>query len=495
MDRLGDAEGADWRSIVSALRRAGLLQSVSPGDPPLSGLADDSRLVEGGELFLALPGVTTDGLRFVPQAMARGAAAVIAESVVDTGGVPVAEVADARQAARLIAAVWYGRPAQRLDLIGVTGTNGKTTTTALIRHLLNADGTVGSLGTLGAIDGAGRRVPSTAGLLTTPGPVDLQATLARMVAGGTSAVVLEASSHSLDQGRLDGLEFSAAVFTNLSRDHLDYHGTMAAYRSAKLSLGRLLGPDGAAVLNRDDDSWREAALEAPRRITFGLDPAADLRGEVSWLGAAGSRFEVSGRFGRRVVELPLVGGFNVANALGAAACAIALGVDLDLVAARLATAPQVPGRMERIARYPCPVIRDYAHTPDALDRVLAALRPLVPGRLIVVFGCGGDRDRGKRPLMGRIAAELSDVAILTSDNPRTEDPETILDDVEQGMGSIRHRRIVDRREAIAAALEEADPDDTVVLAGKGHETYQVIGTERQPFDEVAIVRELGGREG
>ncbi len=327
-------------------------------------------------------------------------------------------------------------------------------------------------------------------MLTTPGPVDLQATLAALAGSGVTRVVMEASSHSLDQGRLDGLQFAEALFTNLSRDHLDYHGTMEAYRDAKLRLTQYLELDGVAVINRDDAAWRE--VSGPRTVSFGEHVDADVRASHILLETSGSRFEISGAFGTRMVDLPLMGEFNVHNALAASAGALALGEDLDKVVQRLAAAPQVPGRMERISDRPCPVLRDYAHTPDALDRVLRTLRPLVPGRLIVVFGCGGDRDRGKRPIMGRIVAECADTPVLTSDNPRTEDPEAILDDVERGMVGTDHLRIVDRREAIAAALAAAAADDTVVLAGKGHETYQIIGTERVPFDEAAIVRELVG---
>jgi UDP-N-acetylmuramoyl-L-alanyl-D-glutamate--2,6-diaminopimelate ligase len=454
------------------------------------GLATDSREVSAGDLFMALPGSAADGHEFVQHAIGQGATAVIGERPAAGGAVAEAIVGDARRAAQVVAELWYGRPADGLDLIGVTGTNGKTTTTMLLRHLLNVQGSVGSIGTLGALDGNGQPVESTAGVLTTPGPVDLQATLAALAASGVRQVVMETSSHSLDQGRLDGLQFVEALFTNLSRDHLDYHGTMEAYRDAKLRLTQYLELDGVAVVNRDDEAWNQVA--GPRTVSFGEHADADVRASHILLETTGSRFEISGTYGTRIVDLPLMGEFNVHNALAAAAGALALGHDLDTVGQRLASGPQVPGRMERISDRPCPVLRDYAHTPDALERVLQTLRPLVRGRLIVVFGCGGDRDRGKRPLMGRIAAEWADLPVLTSDNPRTEDPETILDDVEKGMAGTDHLKMVDRREAIAAALSAAVADDTVVLAGKGHETYQIIGTERLAFDEAAIVRELLG---
>jgi UDP-N-acetylmuramoyl-L-alanyl-D-glutamate--2,6-diaminopimelate ligase len=370
----------------------------------------------------------------------------------------------------------------------VTGTNGKTTTTALIRHLLNARGTAASIGTIGALDGTGAAIPSTAGSLTTPGPIDLQATLAALAARGVADVVMEASSHSLDQGRLDGLTLAAGVFTNVTRDHLDYHGTMEAYLAAKLKLSALLGNSGSEIVNLDDPAWR-ALAPSGRRVTFGLHPAADVRAAEVVLDARGSRFTLTGRFGTMPASLPLLGDFNVANALAAAACALALGRPLAEVVARLAEAPQVPGRMEMLTDRPCVVLRDYAHTPDALERALAALRPLTRGRLLVVFGCGGDRDRGKRPMMGRIAADRADLAIVTSDNPRTENPDAIIDEIERGMGGAAHIRITDRLAAIRRAVAEAAPDDTILLAGKGHETYQVVGTEKQPFDEREIVRE------
>ncbi|MGH7630112.1 MAG: Mur ligase family protein, partial [Gemmatimonadales bacterium] len=296
-------------------------------------------------------------------------------------------------------------------------------------------------------------------------------------------------SHSLDQGRLDGLTFAAGVFTNLTRDHLDYHGSMEAYLAAKLKLAALLGVNGVAVVSADDDAWR-ALGSAGRRVTFGLRPEADLRACDIRLDARGSRFALSGRFGFAAAELPVLGDFNVANALAAAACGLALGQPLADVVERLATAPQVPGRMERLADRPCVVLRDYAHTPDALERALRTLRPLTRRRLIVLFGCGGDRDRGKRPLIGRVAAELADVAVVTSDNPRTESPEAIIDQIEEGMAGVPHLRIVDRLDAIERVLGEAGPGDTILLAGKGHETYQIVGTERRPFDEREIVQQL-----
>ena len=475
-----------WPELLLELRRLDLLVAAPELGPAPATLSADSRSIVPGAMYVAVRGSQADGHRFVADAVRRGAAAV----VVETPGAPgVGEIVvrDGRRAALALGAAWYGHPSSKLSLIGVTGTNGKTTTTGLIRHLLNATGTSGSIGTLGAFDGRDEAVLSTAGTLTTPGPIDLQATLAALVERGVDRVTMEASSHSLDQGRLDGLRFAAGVFTNLTRDHLDYHGTMESYLAAKLKLGGMLTERGVEVVNLDDTAW--AVLPASsRRVTFGLHPAADVRATGVVLDAAGSRFRLEGCFGTAEVSLPLLGDFNVANALAAAACALGLGMSLTQVTARLSTAPQVPGRMELLSETPCVVLRDYAHTPDALARALATLRPLTGGRLVVVFGCGGDRDKGKRPIMGRIAAEGSDVALVTSDNPRTEDPVAIIDDIEQGMRGVAHLRIVDRLEAIHTALGQARKGDTILLAGKGHETYQILGTEKVPFDEREIVR-------
>jgi UDP-N-acetylmuramoyl-L-alanyl-D-glutamate--2,6-diaminopimelate ligase len=481
----------DVAGLALALTRAGLLERPADRTVPVGGLTTDSRSVTPGVVYIAVRGSQADGHRFVPDALQRGAAALIVETP-QGSAVPELVVRDGRLAAIAVARAWYDNPGDRLTLIGVTGTNGKTTTTALIRHLLNANGTAGSLGTLGAFDGAGNTVPSTAGSLTTPGAVDLQATLAELVRRGVTRVAMETSSHSLDQGRLDGLSFAAGVFTNLTRDHLDYHQTMEQYLAAKLRLSALLSPDGVEVVNLDDPAWRAMPRRSPRR-TFGLSSGADVRADELRLDHGGSTFMVRAPEGHATIRLPLLGEFNVANALGAAAAALAVGVPFGQVAERLNAAPQVPGRMERITEHPSVVLRDYAHTPDALVRALETLRPLTPGRLIVLFGAGGDRDRGKRPVMGRVAAEGADFVVVTSDNPRTEDPERIIDDIEPGLAGRPYVRIADRTEAIRAALRQAGPGDTVLLAGKGHETYQVIGHDKMPFDERTIVLDALGQ--
>ena len=476
----------DLSTIVDALKREDLVVEATGEVPILTGVTDDTRQLKQGNLYVAVRGSQSDGHRFVADAVAGGAAAIVVEARQGIG-IPEIVVTDSRRAASTAAKAWFDRPADRLTLVAVTGTNGKTTTTALARHLLNGADDAGSIGTLGAFDGQGNPIPSTAGTLTTPGPIDLQATLAAMAGRGVKSVVMEASSHSLDQRRLDDLTFAAAIFTNLTQDHLDYHRTMEDYLAAKLRLSGLLGLNGYEIVNLDDPAWTVMPARGSRRLTFGTGASADVRAHDVQLDNAGCVFQLVTSWGQAAIRLPLLGDYNVANALGAAAAALALGRPFSEVIQRLRTSPQVPGRMELITESPCVVLRDYAHTPDALERALLALRPLTPGRLIVVFGCGGDRDRGKRPLMGRIATELADLPVVTSDNPRTEDPDQIIDEIETGMGGKSHLRFTDRREAIGAALNAGRPGDTILLAGKGHETYQVVGREKLPFDEREIV--------
>ncbi|MFN9423809.1 UDP-N-acetylmuramoyl-L-alanyl-D-glutamate--2,6-diaminopimelate ligase [Gemmatimonas sp.] len=485
--------------LVDTLREAGLLVGTSPLLPEvLHDLVDDSRRVTPGAAFVAVRGAAQDGHAWLAAAQAAGATLALAEDAAAAAAVslPALIVRDGRRAAALAAAAFHGFPARALTLVGVTGTNGKTTTVGLLRHLLDdPHQPAASIGTLGVLLGSrGESMPGGQGL-TTPGPVELQRVLRALVDRGIRAVAMETSSHALDQRRVDGLAFAAAVFTNLTRDHLDYHGTMEAYRAAKLRLVGLLSADGVAAFNIDDPSWR-GITSAPRTVTFSVhDPGADVTARDIRYHAGGSRFLLVTPTGAHPVSLPLIGDFNIANALGAAAAALAVGAPVARVAERLSSAPQVPGRLELLRTSPT-VLRDYAHTPDALDRALRAVRPFTresvdrASRLIVVFGCGGDRDRGKRPEMGRIAEELADVAVVTSDNPRTEDPERILDDIAAGMSHGTRARITDRREAIAHALRIAGPHDVIVLAGKGHETYQIRGTTTYPFDESVIVNEL-----
>ncbi len=479
----------DLSSIAGALRAAGLLIE-SRGSLPdkVSDIADHSRHVTPGGLFIAVRGSLLDGHAYLGEASARGAVAAVVEDPGATA-LPALVVRDSRRAVAVAAAAAFGFPARVLRLVGVTGTNGKTTTVNILRHLLHEQESVAaSIGTLGVLVGSpGEPVKGGEGL-TTPGPVELQRLFRTLVGRGVRSVVMEVSSHSLHQHRVEGVAFQAVVFTNLTRDHLDYHETMEAYFAAKAKLVALVSPGGVMAVNADDSAW--GALPAgPRMVTFGVREPAMVRATGVRYTPAGSDWTIEANEARAAVRLPLIGDFNVANAVGAAAAAWGMGLSLPEIAARLTNVPQVPGRLEVIGTSPT-VLRDYAHTPDALERALEAVRPFAHRRMIVVFGCGGDRDRGKRAPMGAIAAAHADLAIVTSDNPRTEDPERILDDIESGMPSGRHERYVDRREAIARALAVAQPDDVVILAGKGHETYQVRGTTKYPFDEQVIVREL-----
>ena len=474
--------------IAVALASANLLVDVRGALPEwVTSADDDSRRVQPGGLFVAVRGSERDGHDFLDRAGAAGAAAAVVEDPSRTP-LPALVVRDGRRAAAITAAAAFDFPARRLRLAGVTGTNGKSTTVHIIRHLLDEPGKrAASIGTVGVLVGSEGAPLPQAGGLTTPGPFELQSVLRRLVDAGVRRVAMEVSSHALDQRRVDGLAFDAVVFTNLTRDHLDYHGSMTAYRRAKARLVEHLAPAGTLVVNADDAAWR--ALKAPRRLTFGVRHHAAFRATGVSYEPNGSRWTLHAGGASYRATLPLIGDFNVLNALGSAGAAASLGVPVAAIARGLATVPQAPGRLEVIHVEPM-VLRDYAHTPDALERALGAVRPFTRGRLIVVFGAGGDRDKGKRPLMGRIAGRMADVAIVTSDNPRTEDPGRIVDDIEAGMKGTPHERVVDRRAAIARALELARPTDVIVLAGKGHETYQVRGTEKFPFDEREIVAEL-----
>lgn len=484
-------------SIADRLAREGVLAEPSSGDARAIEIADittDSRAVREGTLFCAVRGTAGDGHRFLADAARAGAWAALVEErepslVFDLEQI---RVTDGREAASWAAAEFFGDPWNELTMVGITGTNGKTTSAAILRHLLSSREPSASIGTLGAVGADGRVIPGTEGL-TTPGPIDLCRWLRRLSDGGVRAVAMEVSSHALDQDRARAARFDAALFTNLTRDHLDYHGTLEAYRAAKLKLVELLKPGGAAVFNADDAAWDRVDAGSARAVRFGLTaPTADVRAEDVSFGSGRMEWTLRTPTGSARVDLPLLGLFNVSNALGAAAVLWSLGWDEASIAEGLASLPQVPGRLERV---PTPrgaptVLIDFAHTPDALERALGAVRPLVKGELVAVFGAGGDRDRGKRPEMGRVAATLADRSVVTSDNPRTEDPESILDDIERGMGRAPRRRILDRREAIRFAVESASADDLVLLAGKGHETYQIWGTEKRPFDEREIVAEL-----
>jgi UDP-N-acetylmuramoyl-L-alanyl-D-glutamate--2,6-diaminopimelate ligase len=477
--------------IRKALEEHGLLADVQGKLPrEAAGIADDSRKVQRGDLFIAVRGWNSDGHDFLEAAAQSGAAVAIVEDAARTE-LPALVVREGRRAAAVAAATAYDNPARDLSIVGVTGTNGKTTTTSIIRHLLDdGGGSSASIGTLGVLVGSeGDVLPGGSGL-TTPGPVELQRVLRTLVDRGVRTVAMEVSSHSLDQRRVDGLEFDVAVFTNLTRDHLDYHGTMEAYLEAKARLLDYLKSDGTVVVNADASEWKSLATKT-RPLTFGIRAAADIRAQAIRYTPHGSEWKLDTPRGSADVTLPLIGDVNVENALAAAAAAFAIGQSPEAIVKGLSTVPQVAGRLEIISIRPT-VLRDYAHTPDALERTLRTARGFTRGKLIVVFGCGGDRDKGKRPIMGEIAERGSDCAIVTSDNPRTEDPDAIIDDIEAGMRGDNHERVTDRLAAIQRALELAEDGDIVLLAGKGHETYQVRGTTSYPFDEKEIVKEMTG---
>lgn len=475
--------------VTSALEAAGLLVAVRGTLPEfVESISDDSRDVRPGSLFLAVKGAALDGHDYLERAEEQGASSAMVEDASRTS-LPAIVVREGRKAAAVAASTAFGNPSRELRMIGITGTNGKSTTAGILRHLLDAPGArSASIGTLGVLLGTEGEIVPGGSELTTPGPVELQRILRNLVNRGAKWVAMEVSSHSLDQRRIDGLLFDAAVFTNLTRDHLDYHRTMEAYFVAKAALMDYVEPHGYAAVNADDSAW-DALPDARRKILFGVAPQAEVRATGVESSPAGSSWTVHYRDEAYPVSLPLIGDVNVHNALGAIAVGVTLGVPLATLASRLSDLPQVPGRLEVVSEAPT-VLRDYAHTPDALERALMAIRPFVSGRLILVFGCGGDRDRGKRPAMGRAAEQGADLVIVTSDNPRTEDPEVILDDIEAGMTAGGHERIENRRAAITRALEHAKPGDVILLAGKGHETYQIRGTTKTPFDEKEIVREL-----
>ncbi len=450
-------------------------------------LAYDNRAVRPGTLFFCVRGFTRDGHDFASDAVQRGAAALVVQRPLALP-VPQVVVDDARAAMAPAAAAFFGNPTERLQVIGVTGTNGKTTSAFLVRSLLEADGRrTGLLGTVTSVIG-GRNRPVER---TTPEAIDLQRTFRQMLDAGDVACVIEVSSHALALRRADAVTYAAAIFTNLTQDHLDFHSTMEEYFDAKRRLFLDLHP-GAAIVNIDDPYGARLAAEIEQPITFSLrSMEATYRAERVETGLEGSHFTVREPDGPLAVLSPLRGRFNVYNVLGAFAAARTLGVPATVAVAAIASAAQVPGRFEPVdAGQPFAVLVDYAHTPDSLENVLAAARQLTTGFLHVVFGCGGDRDRGKRPLMGEIASRLADRVIVTSDNPRSEDPEAIINDILAGAGhGVLH--MTDRRAAIQQALADAGRGDVVVIAGKGHEQGQELaGGRKVPFDDVTVVREI-----
>ncbi|HEX9285758.1 MAG TPA: UDP-N-acetylmuramoyl-L-alanyl-D-glutamate--2,6-diaminopimelate ligase [Thermoanaerobaculia bacterium] len=480
--------------LLSVLPEADVSRATP--NPDILRVRYDSRQVVPGDLFVAIRGETADGFDYVPQAISRGAAAVVSDRPAPAGGpesVAWVRVEDPRRALALLAARCAGNPAEKLVLAAVTGTNGKTTTAMLLEALLaERHGNSGFLGTVAYRTGR-RQVAATR---TTPEAPDIQDLLAEMVEAGVPAAAIEVSSHALALDRIAGCRFDVAVFTNLTRDHLDFHGDMESYFSAKRRLFAMRKPAAAAVVNTDDAFGRRLAYEvAPPVLTYSPSgEQADVRVSSSHCDLTGTSVEVRHEGGTLPIASPLLGRFNVENLLAAAAAGLALRMPPERIAAALPRVKRVAGRLEPVdAGQSYAILVDYAHTEDALKRLLSAVRELTDKKVILVFGCGGDRDKGKRFPMGFAAGRMADIPIATSDNPRSEDPEAILAEVERGLaasGATKYLKITDRREAIRTAIELANPGVVVVIAGKGHETTQVIGDRALPFDDRLVAAEL-----
>ncbi len=476
---------------LETLLRSTPIISVTGGiDLEVMGLCCDSRKVEKGDLFFALPGSNKNGILFVKEALEKGAVAVVAGDEVQGVSVPLIRVVDARAAMADLSSAFYGEPSSSLAIAGVTGTNGKTTTTWIIRHLCDAVGrTSGLVGTIryilpGITEEASR---------TTPESIDLQRMLAMMRDGGFKAAALEVSSHAIVQKRVRGIEFNAAVFTNLTQDHLDYHGTMEEYFDAKTlfftGLTAQTGKKGKAVINSDDRYGHRLLDRIPGVpvITYGQGSGCNFRASNIRYTSTGTTFRLDAKGRSYLVRTPLIGLFNVYNTLAALAATSVMGLELRRAITAAATIPQVPGRLERVpGQKNFQAFVDYAHTPDALDNVLRSLRQLEPARIITVFGCGGDRDHLKRPLMAAAAEQHSDKVIITSDNPRSEEPSSIIREIEKGMTGKSHECFLDRESAIRRAVELAGPGDIILIAGKGHENYQETSAGRHPFNDVSV---------
>jgi UDP-N-acetylmuramoyl-L-alanyl-D-glutamate--2,6-diaminopimelate ligase len=481
-------------TLGQLLAGAQVLTRLSPelARTPVAGLDYDSRRVCKGWIFFAFPGARTDGREFAADALARGAVAVVSESPAPEGLAAVwIRVEHGRRALAMAAREFYRRPDERIRLTGITGTNGKTTTAYLADSVFRAAGHVTAM--IGTIEYhlAGRVIPA---VNTTPESLDLMRLFDELERAGGSHATMEVSSHALALGRVFGLLFHTAIFTNLTRDHLDFHGTMDEYFAAKklLFTGAGAPPPPFAVLNRDDEAARALAVpESSEILWYGLGQDATVRARSVSSGFQGLRFDVQFRKLRFPVSSPLIGKINVYNILAACAAGLSHGIDPDIVARGIASCAAVPGRFERVDEgQPFVVAVDYAHTDDALRNVISVARGLSPKRVVTVFGCGGDRDRTKRPLMGQAAGELSDFVVLTSDNPRSEDPLDIINDALVGLRRTDTPHVVepDRSTAIARAIREARPGDIVVVAGKGHETYQVLKDKTIHFDDREVAR-------
>jgi UDP-N-acetylmuramoyl-L-alanyl-D-glutamate--2,6-diaminopimelate ligase len=479
------------RELLSKLPTTQYLHTHAALDADITGLKTNSHACGAGDLFIGMPGTRVDGGEFWPGAIENGAtAAVISitaakiQPIKDSVFVATAE--NMIQAGADLAAAFYNYPARTLKMVGVTGTNGKTTTTHIIEFLLADHQSTALLGTLYTRWQGYQKVATH----TTPFAVDLQQQLSEAVKAGCQVALMEVSSHALDQGRAKSCPFEIGVFTNLTQDHLDYHQDMETYFQAKALLFTPEYLKGRGIINFDDAYGKKLIASLPKERVWSYsakNPEADLWTDNLTYSPAGVSGNLHTPLGDRPFTSPLVGDYNLANVLAAVGCALHLGMDLDSIVAAVANFPGVPGRMEQVKvsdTQQISVIVDYAHTPDSLDNLLKAARPFISGQMICVFGCGGDRDRTKRPLMGKIASDLADQVIVTSDNPRTENPETILADVVAGIPGDRPIQVIaDRAEAISKAIREAQPGDGVLIAGKGHEDYQIIGTEKIHFDD------------
>jgi UDP-N-acetylmuramoyl-L-alanyl-D-glutamate--2,6-diaminopimelate ligase len=492
-----------WAQLSEVLRANQLVSSAHVADngtATVTGVAYDSRRVQRGHVFVALKGQHADGTVFARQAIERGAIAVVSQDAApaDAAG-SWTVVHDARRALALLSAEFFGNPSASLQVIGITGTNGKTTTAYLVASIFDAAGIpCGLLGTVGYRIGGDMREASH----TTPEAPEVQALLREMVDRACGACAMEVSSHALSLGRVDGMTFAAGIFTNLTRDHLDFHADMEAYFQAKRRLFEMLPRDAPSLINLDDPRGASLVETAGRPVTYAVNRQADITPGPLSFSLHGLSFDVRTPRGTLHVTSSLVGRPNVYNILAAVSAATALGVSFDAIERGIAALEGVPGRFQVVSspKDDVTVVVDYAHTDDALRNLLETARPLTAGRLITVFGCGGDRDRTKRPLMGAVAGRLSDLIVITSDNPRSEDPSKIIEEIQRGL-TIDTRRdtaqrlltYVDRREAIGKAIEWARPGDVVLIAGKGHEKYQIVGGEVRPFDDVAVAREALGR--
>jgi UDP-N-acetylmuramoyl-L-alanyl-D-glutamate--2,6-diaminopimelate ligase len=469
-------------------------QVIGSVDRPVENIAYDSRRLQRHTMFVALRGEKTDGHQFIGHAIDKGASAIVAEREQQDPRVTYLLVENTRKALADFSATFYGHPARKLKLAAVTGTNGKTTTTFLIKHLCENTGLrCGLIGTVRYEIGQ-RILPA---IRTTPESLDLQELLAQIANAGCKAAAMEVSSHALAQDRTRGIEWNVAVFTNLTQDHLDFHGSMQNYFEAKTKLFTSLADQQqkrkpVAIVNINDRYGQQLLDRIDKGVaivTYGMGMRADFRASNYRAEFTGTSYQLDVRGKSYLVRLPLIGRFNVTNSIAALGAADALGINLRSAVLSLAKAPQVPGRLELVpAKRQFQVFVDYAHTPDALANVLKTLRELQPNRLIAVFGCGGDRDRQKRPLMAEMADRLADYSIITSDNPRKEDPSAIIADAEKGFQSNRYEKIVDRTEAINRAVALARPRDIVLLAGKGHENYQEFADYTIPFDDIQVAR-------